>query len=360
MRTLSARARLLSTLGAPVAALLLLESGLRVAAFEHRPEPVPPVVWRTADEQGSLHRADDWSLWSPRPGAPIGNSGECINAAGFRGPDPASQRAPGTLRVVLLGESSIFGIGVPWTQSCAPQLERLLGERGVRAEVINAGVLGHTLPQGLERYRSVVRALRPDVACVAFGALNEFSPCQGLSDVEKLALARQHRAASAAPDLWTRLSGNLRVLQLIDSWRARPDLEALLAPRPTGQDGPDEICRLDWPGCRRVPRQDFEVALDELVQTLQADGVRPLLVSLPRHPAQEDRRPIQAAYSQSIEQAGQRWAIRVVDARAAVRDAAASGTDPAAFFISENAFHLGPRGQLLLATLLADGIAPPR
>ena len=355
---LAPRSRWLITLAAPVGALALLELGLRVAGFEHRPSETPPVIWDTGDAGNplALHRSDPWSLWSLRPGATIGNSGERINSAGFRGPELEPAVPPGTLRVVLLGESSVFGLGVPWPETCGPQLARLLDERRVPAQVVNAGVIGYSVLQGLERYRSAVRPLRPDVIVIAFGALNDFAPCQGASDVEGLDAARRLRARDDG-ELWSGLREHLRVVQLADwTWqrRQRAQVDELLA---GGQAQLDAIGRLDWPGCRRVPIEAFEAALVELVQEARADGARVLLVSLPRLPEQEDRRPIEALYSERIEQVGERQGVTVVDARAAVRAAAAAGTDPATFFIPRNAFHLGPRGQTLLATLLADAIA---
>jgi hypothetical protein len=212
---------------------LLLELGLRAAGFEHELAAVPVVVWSddqdgALDERTALHQRDRWSLWAPRPGAMVDHaSGERIDGLGFRGPAPAAARDPCVLHVVLLGESSTFGMNLPWDQTCAPQLAQRLAERGVRAEVVNAGVIGHTVCQGLGRYRSALRGLHPDVVVLAYGAQNEHAPAQGPGDREKLELAGGEREEWRAS--WLVLSRHVRVLQLCN-WlmcrRAVPELKS--------------------------------------------------------------------------------------------------------------------------------------
>ena len=363
----AARTKWLITIAAPCAAVLLLELGLRAAGFEHELAAVPVVVWSddqdtALDERTALHQRDRWSLWAPRPGAKVDHaSGERIDALGFRGPAPAAKRDPSVLRVVLLGESSTFGMNLPWSQTCAPQLAERLAERGLRAEVVNAGVIGHTVCQGLGRYRSAVRPLHADVLVIAFGAQNEHAPAQGPGDREKLALASGECGEQRT--VWHGLSQHLRVLQLWNWFlcrRAVPEFKAWRAEqaRQRGQD-PALIGQPDWPGDRRVPLDEFEAALRQLCAEARADGARPLLCSLPRTPQTEARLPVLPLYSAVIGRVARELAVPVVDLRAAVLEAAAAGEDAASFFIPTDTWHVGAKGQTMLASMLADTLAPP-
>jgi len=363
----SARTKWLVTLAAPAVALLLLELGLRLFGFEQPRVEVPVVVWNDAQDgtlelRTALHQADRWSLWAPRPGALVSaETGERIGSQGFRGPDPASPREPSVLRVVLLGESSTFGLGVPWEQTCAPLLHAGLGERGVRAEVLNAGVIAHTARQGVGRYVSAVRPLRPDVVVIIYGAQNEHAPCRGPSDRDKLELARRQRAGAPSP--WLALSRHIRVLQLVNWILLRRDAPLLLRERDEQlrqrAEDPARIGQPDWPGDRRVPLDDFEAALRELCVAIEADGARPILCSLPRTPQTEERLPVLPLYSEVIARVARERGLTLVDLRAAVLDAAASGDDAASFFVGTDTWHVGPKGQDLLARLLVDTLAPP-
>ncbi|HYN63242.1 MAG TPA: GDSL-type esterase/lipase family protein, partial [Candidatus Limnocylindrales bacterium] len=302
-------------------------------------------------------------LWAPRPGALVlTTTGERISRSGFRGPEPVKQREPGVLRLVLLGESSTFGTTVPWEQTCAPKLRALMAAHGVRAEVVNAGVIGHTVCQGVERYRSAVRPLHPDVVVIAYGAQNEHAPCQGRCDREKLALAREEREGRPSP--WLALSSHVRVLQL-SNWivmrREAPELSRRMAEsRQERSQDPALIGQPDWPGCRRVPLDEFEAALRELCADVSADGARPVLCSLPRTPQTELRLPILPLYSEVIARVGRELGVTVVDLRAAMLSAIAAGAEETSFFMPPDTWHLGPTGQGLLARLLADTLAAER
>src|SRR5207253_3371467 len=66
-----------------------------------------------------------------------------INSLGFRGTEITRQPAPGTLRVLALGDSQTFGNGLDLSETWPQQLEeRLQGARGERWEVVNGGIPG--------------------------------------------------------------------------------------------------------------------------------------------------------------------------------------------------------------------------
>ncbi|MEE3329663.1 MAG: GDSL-type esterase/lipase family protein [Myxococcota bacterium] len=81
---------------------------------------------------------------------------------------PIRSSAPG-LRVLALGDSCTFGLGVDDSATWPAQLQGMLESQGVDAEVINAGVPGYTAFQGLRWLETQGLALKPDVLVVIFG-----------------------------------------------------------------------------------------------------------------------------------------------------------------------------------------------
>lgn len=364
----SARVKWAVTLLAPPAALLALELGLRLGGFSQPPIPVPIIAWTTeADARlrldDQLHRPDPLLLWTPRPGALVMDGhDERINAATCRGPPPAPDRPAGSLRVALLGESSLFGMFVPWEQTAGARLPALLAGRGPPVDVLNAAVIGYTACQGVLRYRTVAREHRPDVVFAAFGAVNEHVPCIDLPEVEKLAAARAlHSGWSRA---WVALSSHVRVLQLVNRLRLREDgarlEQALSGWREHRSDGLAQVGRVDWPGRRRVSLDEFEAALLELARDVRADGARLVLGSLPRAERVERRGPVLALYSQRVRDVAAREGLQLLDLRAIVREEVARGRDEQDVFVPGDAWHLGPEGQALLAAHLAELVLDPQ
>ncbi|MFO0757629.1 MAG: SGNH/GDSL hydrolase family protein [Byssovorax sp.] len=100
-----------------------------------------------------------------------------INSRGFRGPDFADHPAPGTERVVLVGDSFVFGSGVEWEDTLGEQLRRVLAEKapGRRFEVLNLGIPGDNLPSHVEVYDEAVRSLDPAVVLIGLTFPNDLS-----------------------------------------------------------------------------------------------------------------------------------------------------------------------------------------
>ena len=86
------------------------------------------------------------------------------NALGMRGPEPAAERAQA--RILAVGDSFTFGVGVNDDESYPAVLAQMLHERGVEAEVLNAGVPGYGFDQAQRAALSWSAALRPDLVLV--------------------------------------------------------------------------------------------------------------------------------------------------------------------------------------------------
>lgn len=103
-----------------------------------------------------------------------------INPDGFRGADWPMEPDPGALRVLLLGDSSVFGMGTNEEQTISAHLERLLEDLHPSGEprVFNLGVPGYG-PRHvrilLERHAA---RLGPRLALVLFQDSNDLEDCR--------------------------------------------------------------------------------------------------------------------------------------------------------------------------------------
>jgi len=116
-----------------------------------------------------------------------------IDSLGYRGPGFPRRKATGERRVVLAGDSFVFGEYVDDDQTLPAQLERELRSRCGTARVINAGVVGATITDEAAMVERAL-ALAPDLVVVVFSE----------NDVTDL----------ASTPLWTLLARNRRMKAL--------------------------------------------------------------------------------------------------------------------------------------------------
>jgi lysophospholipase L1-like esterase len=135
----------------PLAAILILELVLRVAAFAwHGFSPyylfygVHNLVGQVGISPWTLHVGGHYKFppnYVLRDAAGQGSETASTNSLGFRGPDFEPRKPKGTFRVITLGESSTFGYHNTDTGTYPFLLEQLFREQtgSVRVEVVNAG-----------------------------------------------------------------------------------------------------------------------------------------------------------------------------------------------------------------------------
>lgn len=97
------------------------------------------------------------------------------NRAGLRGVDPGSSHAS-TYRILLLGDSMIWGFGVEDDQTVSARLQDLLRARYSKptVEVLNAGVPGYGTADELAFLKARGAELEPDLVVVQFFPVNDF------------------------------------------------------------------------------------------------------------------------------------------------------------------------------------------
>jgi lysophospholipase L1-like esterase len=359
------RKKLALSLGAVIVLGGLTEIALRVAGFTHYPAILPPILWNDDEDRNLNHGVgmfvkDAAQLWVPSPGAEVPYGApqqEKINADGYRGPLRARTKPAGVVRVVALGDSSTFGMGVPYEDTWCAQLEVQLAAAGVAAEVIDAGVIGFTIEQGLERYDALVRGLSPDVVISAFGAINEHLWCQTMPDRPKID-ARKH--PPPVRTLLLDLRYSVRLLHLA-GWvidRARGEdreamREALRAERKRQDAFNVTAGQPDWPGQRRVGLERFAAAHDELAARVKADHARLVLISMPRAPEREVQSPVLPLYNQAVHDAALRVNAGYFDARSTVLAALQGPPTREWSELFIDAYHPTRAGHALIAAGLA-------
>jgi lysophospholipase L1-like esterase len=97
-----------------------------------------------------------------------------INSLGLRGPEVQAEKAPGSLRVLVLGDSYAEGLQVPWEDLLSTRLETTLNDGpGPRVEVINGGVSGYGTADELLLLEKLGWSLKPDLVLIAFCVHND-------------------------------------------------------------------------------------------------------------------------------------------------------------------------------------------
>jgi hypothetical protein len=103
-----------------------------------------------------------------------------INNAGYRDRDWPVRPDPGTVGVLLLGDSTLFGLGVDREETIAARLEALLVARrpGTAYHAYNTGVPSYGPRQELVVLRRVADRIHPRVCIVYFYDGNDLEDCR--------------------------------------------------------------------------------------------------------------------------------------------------------------------------------------
>jgi lysophospholipase L1-like esterase len=135
-----------------------------------------PLAWklREWDPDSSALELLGTSCYRARPGSAIhypNGTVAHVNGAGYRGPEVAVPKPPGTYRIVVLGGSVTHGFSVGDDQTIDAHLRRALAEAasGRRVEAVNLGLDGLDAVCDLERLRLEGLRLEPDAVAIHTG-----------------------------------------------------------------------------------------------------------------------------------------------------------------------------------------------
>lgn len=289
-----------------------------------------------------------------------------VNARGFRGPELASPKAPGTLRVFCSGGSTTAGHCVAEGETWPARLQEGLAARGVKAEVVNAGVYGWDSYQELLRLKEEILRLEPDVVLLHQGWNEEFN-------FSSLDLGRAYRP-KVARGYYDKYFFYTNPSPLLP----RRFLTWVLLRRELGRERMlrekmafDVPARWETLKSREYPRAWFD-NIREAAELCAARGVRlylvdyPCLVTLGEPPREREEAmrgsrltPLHAAY-QACSKARIEHTLSVAGAHVPVLDGAAPfrglpPEDKRGLFSDE--LHLTPAGEALLGDAVAQALA---
>lgn len=234
------------------------EIGLRLAGYRH--EIVPFSLrfgYPNPREIVDVFRPDPVLFWRMRPGSVFDAEAPVpINSAGYRGPLPATRTVPDDTRIVVLGDSVAFGASTSFPELLAASLSK---QAGAPFEVLNFGVPGYTIVQGLRQFDADVAPLNREVVVIAYGWNDHWLARGGLTD-------EQRHPASSGPAGAAKFLNRFRLAQA-----ARAVVEKLGGQPPLpGPEAP-----------RRVPLDRYRTLVGEFVAHVRAAGGVPIVVALP-------------------------------------------------------------------------------
>jgi lysophospholipase L1-like esterase len=260
------RARILAVI---LGAILVAE----LAGHLVGPPPLPPT---SAFIEAQEWRYPDWVqqdrdlFWRYRPsrvidGKFIRPGRYTINTHGYRGTDYPIDKPAGVTRVVCLGESNTFGLGVSDEAVWPRHLERRLNAldpQKRRWEVLNLAVTNYSTVQGVRQARQELPRLKPDIVLFSYSWADHQPAANGIAD-DQLQVGFGWQVAL---NNWLHRSALVRWLKAGWSAMAPPSLPAQAPP------GFNQ---------RRVATTEYSENIERLTRESLAVGARPVLVTSP-------------------------------------------------------------------------------
>ncbi len=203
------------------------------------------------------------------------------NSLGFRSPEFALRKPPGTYRIVVVGGSAALW-GSDNAHTFANMLMKMFnpgGGRGRRYEVIDAGVPGFTSTQELFLVQAEVISWDPDMVVVYdgfndmfFGSMPTYRPNWVPRDEELTQFLKR--------PVWMEdpVERNIFILHLYRDWRRRRE-RARMTPPEFATDSPAGLRFSYKPHLEAV--RVYRANLRSLVAMLKDRGVTPVLVYQP-------------------------------------------------------------------------------
>ena len=170
----------------------------------------PRRLYQATDVRGLPYRL--------RPGVELqlGEARVAINQLGLRGADAEAVPAAGIERVLVIGDSIVFGQGLDGDATFPVQLERELRSRGLAVEVLNGGVPGYNPAAELVFLRTYGLELAPSRIILGI-SLNDF----GVTPfVTQSGLLTTRRSQARDPDRWLPVSEFWLLLRWISEYGA--------------------------------------------------------------------------------------------------------------------------------------------
>ena len=334
-------------------ALAAAEAGMRVWG--------PPLA---NPGMGQIHRPSPLLSWELSPGTSgHGSLGEFyqINSAGFRDLDLPVKKRAGIQRIMVIGDSFTFGMGVDLKDTYAKQLEGMLNGSGLHSEVINCGVIGYNMWQHYETLRHNVIPYKPDLVILGlfpddlfcsfppkgvleegYAGHNPFGPRKGL------------QGAVNGSSLWNFLRNANTLFEYKNRHRRGHAYVKGIEERkkswgPGNPDNPNYRI-MSGRGADKGRYRDFSASLERFVNTAKRAGARTLVVMIPDSVQLND--PHMQAVNRYVRQVCKDMGVPFVDATPALE---AQEDHPSLYLFPVDA-HNSPRGLKVIAEAIVQAI----
>ena len=141
-----------------------------------------------------------------------------VNAQGVRDDDPIGPKEQNERRILVLGDSLVLSVQVPFAQTFCENLERRLNAKGgdTRWRVINGGVQGYGPVQDWLFFDKVAAAFQPDVVLIVAFVGND-----AIEAYDMAAALKAGRAVEAEQPAVSRLRDLVRTSVTLQSVRLR-------------------------------------------------------------------------------------------------------------------------------------------
>ncbi len=306
--------------------------------------------WFGSRRDGMVLVGHPTRLWGLEPGARRGFGViATINTLGLRGPPPELPRPKERARVLVLGDSSLFGHGVSDERTLSRQLERALSTqlstrlstRGLSADVVNGAIPGYTTEQSLVLMDEVGWDLEPTL--LLLGNLWSDNSFDRFYDRDLLHTQRRFAVGLASHSAFFRW-----LAVALD--RFRPRARSRIVTWTTSS-------RHRVGGVRRVPLDDYARNLDLLVREARSRGIgAALLAPSNRETVREGlaRRTAWSGYFDAQARVAQHHAVPRIDSLPAFQAAVAGGATLDDLFLDQ--MHPTVTGLSLTADLVAGAL----
>jgi lysophospholipase L1-like esterase len=307
----------------------------------------------------TIFERDDSLGWKLRPGAEDvwGGTRVRVNTKGLRGPEVAHEKPVGTRRLLFLGDSVTFGLGLEYEDTFPALVAARLGDAGgLPVEAVNAGVGGYSPWQ--QHLYLVEEGIRyaPDLVVVSF-VLNDVT--------EKFDLARfggagegwqLARNASSQLGKWLeRLASRSSIVYFVRELGARLRFGADVKEGARERETLDVRALVETPERPDVVRA-WEVTLGNLGEIVDFCAERELPLLLVVVPFRFQLEEEGGGAPQAVVGAFARdRSVPILDLLPRFAAAlAASGGSPDDYFMDD--VHLGPAGSALVADAIAESL----
>lgn len=280
------------------------------------------------------HMAHPVRRWALQPGKGLWSGLPVhINSLGMRGPEQPIQGD--AFRVLLLGDSVMFGADVPDGDSPGPALQReLAGRSGKAVQVFNAAVPGYSTVQVLDQLEELLPRLRPQVVVLPLLLAQDASP----SDRPDSELLGEPWTRPFRRLLWSTHLGRHYLGQSIPE-----ELPGIGQGYGVGTSMPHRRAT-------RVPLETYRRTLQEAVELCREAEARLVFLRIPTNAGDlYDETPHTVALRQEAAVSG----IEMLDLRVAWADRSLLP------YYQQNSQHLTVEGHRALARALAERLARP-